>query len=188
MVIDSENVVRAPPSIEEILDSSDETPIGIILEGTQTDDIQVEGRDTSGIQNPDGPVQLQEEQQPSQRSVRFETDLQYDMISEVEEDDFEDSSQVLFDDTADREMGQVLVDLASDYSDDEESDEEIASGNHFRRSYALRNRPHPNARRKEIQQKGTHQPKTQQLRSRNTRTQYERKSSTSQSRNLRSTR
>ena len=115
-------------------------------------------------------------------------DLEYEMISEFEEDDFEDSSQVLFDDTRDNKMCQLLVDLDDSYSEDDESDEEIASRNHFRRSYDLRNRPQQITKKKEIQQKSNKKPRKQELQNKQTRTQYERNSSTSQSRNFRSTR
>ena len=110
------------------------------------------------------------------------------MISELEDDDFEDTSQVLFDNTEDNELGQQLVDLATDYSDDDESDEEIASGNHFRRSYDLRNRPHQDMITEELQQRWNKPPKKMQSQNRQTRSQYEQKSSTSQRRSFHSTR
>ena len=110
------------------------------------------------------------------------------MISEFEEDDFKDTSRALFDNTKDEELGQLLVDLGSDYSEDDESDEDIASGNHFRRSYDFRNRPHQETKGKELQQRGSKPTKRKKSQSKGTRTQYERKSSTSQNRNLHSTR
>ena len=110
------------------------------------------------------------------------------MISELEEDDFEDTSQILFDNTMDTNMRNMLVDLDQDYSEDDESDEEVASGHHFRRSYEFRNRPHQETKVKETQQKNNKPLRRKQPQRNQTRTQYERKSSTSQNGHFRSTR
>ena len=107
--------------------------------------------------------------------ITFVGDLQYDTISEFEEDDFEDSSQILFDNTEDRNMRDMLVNL-DDYSEDDESDEEVASSHHFRRSYEFRNRPLRDTKGKEIQQKNK-QAKRKQPQRKQSKSQSEPKSS-----------
>ena len=78
-----------------------------------------------------------------------------------------------------------------EYSEDDESDEEVASGNHFRRNYDLRNRPLQESMNKETQQQqqqSYQHPKRKKSRNQLTRTQYDPKSSTFQNRPLRDTR
>ena len=181
------------PVVDENNESDfEETPVGIVIPESQT----IEAGDTSDTQNTAIETtrsdQLQEEvptpKQTSLPKITFDVELQYDMISEFEEDDFDDTSQVLFDNTVDNNMRNMLVDLNEDYSEDDESDEEVASGHHFRRSYELRNRPHQDTKVKETQQKNNRNLKRKQPQRNQARTQYERKSSTSQNGHFRSTR
>ena len=104
------------------------------------------------------------------------SNLQYEPVSDNE--DFEDSSQIIFLNTCDRENVGELMALDEEYSDDEESaDEDVVPNNHFRKSYEFRNRPEQNAPQKSPLKKTrsqTHKSKKP----------FARKSSTSRNRDL----
>ena len=158
-----------------------EVPAGIVLE-----DSQREFPSSSRVQF----VQNAQNQQTDQSDhSNIEDTNVYEQVSEVEDEDFEDSSQVLFPDTLDKKMVELLAGM--EYSEDEESDEEVASGNHFRRNYDLRNRPLQEPMNKETQQQqqqSYQHPKRKKSWNQLTRTQYDPKSSTFQNRSLRGTR
>ena len=102
----------------------------------------------------------------------------YTALSPSDNEDFEDSSQIIFLNTCDRENVGELMALDEEYSDDEESaDEDVVPNNHFRKSYEFRNRPEQNAPQKSPLKKTrsqTHKSKKP----------FARKSSTSRNRDL----
>ena len=161
-----------------------ETPAGIVLEESHREVSVHSPLEEHSNDNNDNDNN-QQIFQPNLPTNEDPSVFPYEMMSDVEDGEFEDHSQILFPDTLDKNMVELLV--AMEYSEDEESDDELASGNHFRRSYDLRNRPQLESKEK-VHQSRQKQPKRKKSQNQLTKSQHEPKSSIFQRRHLRSTR
>ena len=134
-----------------------DTPMGITLEDRPSEQEAAESNNSIERENSEGDNtpsnSLHSSSIPLDNShwrrsegntiVDTNNDLQLDLVSE--EEDFENTSQILFSQTQDQNNCNLMGNnfLESEYSDDEESGDESNATvpQHFRKSYALRNRP-----------------------------------------------